>query len=256
MSETQNKSRGVKDITPQRLYALNHGVETTNLTECLAVDFRELVQQVLPDLSEKKLAEIKAQADAGISRRMRLMATFILAEYGTAFIEKLSKHPSDTVRGWVCFMTGQQTDLTLPQRLDAIKPLADDRHFGVREWSWMAVRDDLAKNIEQAVNLLQPWTQNSSEYIRRFATESLRPRGVWCAHIGILKQNPQIVMPLLEALKADPSPYVQDSVANWLNDASKDRADWVQDLCLRWMENLPSKATQRICKRAMRSIRN
>ncbi|MGU3576775.1 HEAT repeat domain-containing protein [Brucellaceae bacterium C25G] len=254
MSETKRKGRGVKDITPQRLEALNHGAEATNLTECLAVDFSILARSVLADLSEQAHTQIAAQAKTGIAQRMRFMGSFILNQLGDTAIESLSEHTSDTVRGWACFMIGQLPDLLLPERLKAIQPLADDHHFGVREWAWMAIRADLALDIPQAVDLLKNWAFSPSENIRRFATESIRPRGVWCQHISILKQQPEIALPLLELLKADPSIYVQDSVANWLNDASKDRADWVQALCESWLTKQPVPATQRICKRAMRSI--
>ncbi|MNH47325.1 hypothetical protein D3C79_1105060 [compost metagenome] len=46
--------------------------------------------------------------------------------------------------------------------------------------------------------------------------------------------------------------YPQDSVANWLNDASKTRPDWVLDL----FERHPPacKASRRIQQRATRSL--
>ncbi|MBB6098408.1 3-methyladenine DNA glycosylase AlkC [Deinobacterium chartae] len=245
----------VADIGPARLALLNTGaVEATTLTECLAVDFAALMHAALPEIGEDARAAMQHAAGEGISRRMTLAARLIHERYGMAALDELRSHTSDTVRGWACFTIGAAENMTLADRIAAIRPFADDPHFGVREWSWMAVRPHIAADLDNALELLSGWTAEASERLRRFASEATRPRGVWCAHLGPLRRSPEMALPLLEALQADPAPYVQDSVGNWLNDASKDRPAWVQSLCARWSVESPTPATARICKRALRSI--
>ncbi|OCW55992.1 DNA alkylation repair protein [Hoeflea olei] len=256
MSGTKTPGRGVRDIAPDRLACLNAGtVEAATLTECLAVDFAALLRNVLPEIGADALAEMDRAAATGISRRMALAARLIRDALGDAAADRLQRHPSDTARGWACFLIGMASDMSLADRLVAMRPYADDRHFGVREWSWMAVRPHLAADLDRAIALLSAWTADPSERIRRFASEAIRPRGVWCAHIGVLRNEPHLGLAVLEPLRADPSLYVQDSVGNWLNDAAKDRPEWVQALCARWTLESPVPATARICKRALRSIK-
>lgn len=242
-------------IAPSRLADLNAGrAETTHLAECLAVDFATLMRTALPDMGEDAVATLESEAATGILRRMSLAARLIGDRLGSTAPERLRHHPSDTVRGWACFMIGAAEGLGLEERLVMIKPLADDFHFGVREWAWMAVRPHLAADLDAAIDSLAPWTASPSERIRRFACEAIRPRGVWCAHIDGLKKQPEKALAILDALRADPAAYVQDSVSNWLNDAAKTRPDWVLEICTRWKAESPGPNTARICKRALRSI--
>lgn len=246
--------RGVKDIGAARQAQLNAGAPAATLTECLAVDFAMLMQAVAPQVGAEAIARMRAQAGTGISRRMAMAARILIDCLGRDADAQLKTHDSDTVRGWTCFVVGALPDLSLQGRLDRIRPLADDAHFGVREWAWLALRPHLADDLEASVQALRPWVRDPSERVRRYASESLRPRGVWCAHIAALKSDPAIALPLLDPLRADPAAYVQDSVANWLNDASKDQPAWVRAVCARWLAGNPSAATERICKRALRSI--
>ncbi len=235
-------------ITAERLAALNAGAEARVLTECLAVDFAQLMGRVAPEVEAERL---RAKADAGIVARMQL-AGEMLRGLGALRLTELAGSPSDTVRGWVAFAQ-MEAGLGFEALLTRALPFADDPHFGVREWAWMALRPALITDLEGALTALLPLTQSTRENLRRFACEISRPRGVWCAHLKALKDQPERGFALLEPLKADPSRYVQDSVANWLNDAAKSRPDTVKALLARWAK-APCKATDYICKRAARSL--
>jgi 3-methyladenine DNA glycosylase AlkC len=235
------------DIPADVLHALSRGqMQSATLAECLALDQAMLVRTVFPGLSASALKAVDTACALGVLKRMARIGAVLLDELGTDGIAQCQSHAADTVRGWACFMIGAQPALDLQARLTSIRPLADDAHFGVREWTWMAVRPHLAQELA--------WTAESSERLRRFASEALRPRGVWCAHIAALKREPAQALPILSPLRADPSAYVQDSVANWLNDAAKDQPAFVRDLCTQWLQGTSTDATRRICQRAQRNL--
>lgn len=254
MSKGQTGKR-VSDISKDRLEALNAGsMEAATLTECLAVDFAALMRRTLPDLGTQAAETMQQAGSEGISRRMALAGRMIHDRHALGTLDALRSHNSDTVRGWACFVIGADKQADLSTRLALIQPLADDSHFGVREWAWMALRPYLAADIGHAIAQLASWISMPSERLRRFASEATRPRGVWCPHIEALKQAPEIALPILEPLRADAATYVQDSVGNWLNDASKTCAPWVQSTCARWTRESTLPATARITKRALRSL--
>lgn len=238
----------------ERRAAIDVGaIETRNLAEILAIDFDTLLRQVVPADAGLDDDHVIRLAALGISARMAGIRQILLERLGPQAVGSLGRHPSDTVRGWACFMVGAQT-MPLSDRLTAIRPFADDPHFGVREWAWLAVRSDIAAHVDEAITLLGGWTSDPSDRVRRFASEATRPRGVWCAHIASLKSDPSPGRRLLEPLRTDPSVYVQNSVGNWLNDAAKSQPDWVRGLVAEWCEGDPPPATRRIARRALRSI--
>ncbi len=243
------------DIPADVLHALSRGqMQSATLAECLALDQAMLVRTVFPGLSASALKAVDTACALGVLKRMACIGAVLLDELGTDGIAQCQSHAADTVRGWACFMIGAQPALDLQARLNSIRPLADDAHFGVREWAWMAVRPHLAQELAESIAHLAPWTAEPSERLRRFASEALRPRGVWCAHIAALKREPAQALPILSPLRADPSAYVQDSVANWLNDAAKDQPAFVRDLCTQWLQGASTDATRRICQRAQHNL--
>lgn len=250
------------DIPNEVLNALNNGsIESANLTEWLAVDHKMLMESVLsayPSYLKSckgRIATLKGSAVRPFIVEIgRTLCSLIKENKDVKLFEYLSTHQSDSVRCWAVYIVGLNEELNLASKFDAILQFAEDSHFGVRELAWMAMREDIDAQLEESIEILSGWINIPNENVRRFVTESTRPRGVWCKHISALKDNPEIALRLLEPLKADPSEYVQLSLGNWLNDAAKTSPDWVLALCERWGAESPSAATLKIIKRAKRSL--
>lgn len=265
MTEPKRKgARSIKDISPDIMQQLNSGqIETANLVEWLAIDQKMLLENVLAAWQRPSyLSPILLK----INRLKKETITTVTEAIGVGLWEqaqqnndnellKLSAtHPADTVRCWATYMVGKNPQLSLDDMLQKMQVFAADTHFGVREIAWMAARPVFSKQLTESLAILATWTASKNENIRRFASEATRPRGVWCEHIDALKQNPALGLPILEPLKADKAKYVQDSVGNWLNDASKTQPDFVSGLCEKWSKNSPTKETNYIINKAMRTI--
>lgn len=258
-------ARKVNEIPSKVLEQLNRGeIETANLVEWLGIDLQALARHVLPQVGMAEaiapiLQDIEALKKLTTPQVMLAISKGIFRELqahkdGTAIAKLIFTHQSDSVRCWGAYLIGLNPKLNIVQKIEQIEIFAADSHFGVRDIAWMAVRPAIATDLEKAIELLEVWVSNPDENIRRFATEATRPRGVWCKHIEQLKSNPELALSLLEPLKSDPAKYVQDSVGNWLNDASKSQPDWVKRLCQRWIEQCDRKETHRITTKAQRTI--
>lgn len=264
MIPARKGARSRAEIPADVLLRLNRGeAETVNLVEWLAVDQRVLLGHFLAASGRMhyegpilvRLGHLKKETVNTINEGIGAGLLALQKAYqDEALLPLLVSHPSDVVRGWAPYLIGQDADRSLEEMLADIRPFAADPHFGVREVAWLAVRPRLAEELSRSLRLLAAWSLSPDENIRRFASEATRPRGVWCAHIPALKDEPEQALGLLEPLRADPAKYVRDSVANWLNDASKTRPDFVRQLCQRWETESPAKETAYIVKKALRTI--
>jgi 3-methyladenine DNA glycosylase AlkC len=247
------------------LDALNRGdIATANLNVFLALDLpalaRAVAQRIGLDPDSERIADTLAMLPAfkPVARHLHVARAFYdLASAHPdrdAVAHALASHPSDVARTWAAQWVGF-SGLPLRDKLASVRRFATDAHFGVRETAWMAVRDEVVDDSVGAISLLRPWVDDADPNIRRFASELTRPRGVWCAPVPALRREPWLALELLEPLKADPSRYVQNSVANWLNDASKSQPAWVEETCDRWSAESSARETQYIVRRALRTLR-
>lgn len=98
-----------------------------------------------------------------------------------------------------------------------------------------SIRPFLMHDFERTLNQLTLWLNDPDPHVRRLCTEGCRPRLPWGARIPQLIIDPSPTLPILEALKNDPSLYVRRSVANHLGDIAKDHPELAFEVCERWL---------------------
>ena len=109
---------------------------------------------------------MEAAQEMGILKRMTAIGEALRLHLPKRELAKLMSPPSDTVRGWWCFAMGADSDVDDAGLLERCRPMADDSHFGVREWVWMAMRPRLTRDLTESIDLLIPWTAKKSENLR------------------------------------------------------------------------------------------
>ena len=113
----------------------------------------------------------------------------------------------------------------------SLDALAEITHLFSAEF---AIRPFLVHHTDMTLRRLHEWTADEREHVRRLVSEGTRPLLPWGIRLKAFQADPAPGLALLERLKDDPSDYVRRSVANHLNDVSKDHPDLVVDICTRW----------------------
>jgi 3-methyladenine DNA glycosylase AlkC len=131
----------------------------------------------------------------------------------------------------------------------SMRALAFFTRFGSAEF---AIREFLKRDLRRTLAVMERWSRDENEHVRRLACEGCRPRLPWSFRLPELIANPAPVASILENLRADDSLYVRKSVANHLNDITKDNPDWTLATLRRWTTKNPHTAW--IAKRALRTL--
>jgi 3-methyladenine DNA glycosylase AlkC len=115
-----------------------------------------------------------------------------------------------------------------------------------------AVRPFILKYGDRMLEQMKRWSLHENHHVRRLASEGSRPRLPWAIALPEIIRDPTPVFPILENLKNDPSVYVRRSVANSLNDISKDHPEILITFAKRWIGI--SKDTDDTIKHASRTL--
>ncbi len=115
-----------------------------------------------------------------------------------------------------------------------------------------AVRPFILQYPEKMLAQMLYWSNHSNHHVRRLASEGARPRLPWAMSLPKLKQDPSPLLPILNNLKYDPCSIVRRSVANNLNDISKDHPQKVIEIAKAWQGINPK--TDALIKHGCRTL--
>jgi len=125
-------------------------------------------------------------------------------------------------------------------------------HFTQFSSSEFAIRPFIVHYPEKMMAQMKAWAKHPNEHVRRLASEGSRPRLPWAMQLPEFIKDPAPVLAILELLKHDKSLYVRRSVANNLNDISKDHPLIVKDIAKCWLGD--NKETDWLVKHACRTL--
>ena len=184
-------------------------------------------------------------------RRMALCLKPLLPQDYTSALQILRRAAEYFPQsGFASMVFGDFTALYGLEDWDASLPaLAQFTCLGSAEY---AVRPFIIRDQARMLAQMLEWAGSENKHHRRLASEGCRPRLPWGISLPALKADPRPILPILERLKNDPEDYVRRSLANNLNDITKDNPGVVFELLARWKaQDLPFFAE--IAARALRS---
>lgn len=130
--------------------------------------------------------------------------------------------------------------------LDALKYFTQ---FGSSEF---AIREFLKMDFSGTIRVMEKWAEDNNVHVRRLASEGSRARLPWSFKLDKVIKDPRSTYRIIEALKTDTEPYVKKSVANHLNDISKDNPDYMLSVIGKWDRS--NEHTAWIAKHASRTL--
>lgn len=220
-----------------------------------ALQFQQLATDGLEALELKqRVVHIRTALQATLPGRFEQAADLIeaaLTPLSTSSTPWDLKSSASGISGWAIWpLTDYVAAVGLdhPQRaLQALHALTQ------RSTSEFALRPFLQRHPELTLQTLARWAHDDSEHVRRLVSEGTRPRLPWGLRLQAFVVDPSPCLPLLDVLYSDPSEYVRRSVANHLNDISKDHADLAVTIGRSWLAD-GTDNTRRLVRHALRSL--
>ena len=115
------------------------------------------------------------------------------------------------------------------------------------------VRPFIERYPDLTMGFVREWARDADDHVRRLASETTRPRLPWATRLDRFVRDPSPVIELLDVLRDDPSEYVRRSVANNLNDISKDHPELAVATARGWL-NAGGEHVQEAVRHGLRTL--
>jgi 3-methyladenine DNA glycosylase AlkC len=196
---------------------------------------------------------LRDHAQLTLLQRLRQVSIALRATLPTDYLEALVvlyKLAPRTEKGFVSlFLPDFVGQYGLGHVEASMQALKDFTKLGSAEF---AVREFLKADLRSTLKVMRDWSLDEDEHVRRLASEGSRPRLPWSFKLQAIIDDPELTLPILVNLAQDPSLYVRKSVANHLNDVSKDHPEWLLDTLAKWPSKHPHSTWLK--KRALRTL--
>lgn len=116
-----------------------------------------------------------------------------------------------------------------------------------------AIRPFLEREPARTLERMKKWARHPNEHVRRLSSEGARPLLPWASRLEEFRKEPGALFEILDQLIEDESLYVRKSVANHLNDISKDHPKLALQKAKGWIKN-KNPDTLWIVKHGLRTL--
>jgi len=118
--------------------------------------------------------------------------------------------------------------------------------------SEFAIRPFIIRYPDKTMKKMKQWSKSKNYHVRRLASEGCRPRLPWAMALPEYKKDPSDVLAIILDLVDDKELYVRRSVANNLNDISKDNPQRLVEIARQHLGQ--SKNVDWVIKHACRGL--
>ncbi|WP_193106669.1 DNA alkylation repair protein [Brachybacterium sp. FME24] len=231
-----------------------------------ALDLADALEVAAPGTSPTRLrTAAESLSELSLRERVDALRAAMLQDLGGPFTDlatvvRRAIRDSPTFRGWMIWPVSTAVaesaaaNGSAAATADALDLLAELTGLLTSEF---ALRTLLRHDLEHVLAQALEWTHSQDEHVRRLASEGTRPYLPWAVRVPRLTAEPGRTIPILDRLHRDPSEYVRRSVANHLNDLSRDDPALVVATTARWLGSVDAateKATEKVVRHALRTL--